>query len=64
MAVKVTRVSHNPQGPSGYGGNEGERVASYAVRLSLRTDLQTLYGADRNELAIATLLWARQQGQQ
>lgn len=57
MAVKATRVSHNPQGPAGYGGSGGQRVASYSASLSLRTDLQTLYGADRKELAVATLLW-------
>jgi hypothetical protein len=64
VAVKAARVLHNPQGPAGYGRRKGQRVASYSASLSLRIDLQTLYGAARNELAVATLLWQRQQGQQ
>jgi hypothetical protein len=45
MAVKVTRVSQNRQGPARYGGSEGQRVASYSASLSLRTDSQTLWMA-------------------
>lgn len=65
MAVKAARVSQKPQGPARYGGSEGQRVASDSASLIAKNGFANFMdGADRNELAVATLLWQRQQGQQ